>query len=181
MEPVSSLFLHQLGVNGVYGPEDAKKLCKVMIDMYDMNRNFKEAVHSIRSKVGKVGRTPRVALGGNDNDSTMFIEDRSMKAEVSKLRGDIKDLASENEELKKIIFGVDSVHMSFKDCCAELFGAECKSVSSFADLRDRLHSLKAQESGSFSGGQNASDVDISEAVKMQKEVFKFLFITPTLF
>ena len=170
MEPVSSLFLHQLGVNGAYGAEDAKKLCRVMIDMYDMNRHLKEAVHNIKGKVGKVNRTPRAVMSGTENDNTMFIDDRSVKTEVAKLRGEMKDLVSENEELKKMLFGVDCVQMSFKDCCAELFGPQCKSVSSLTELRNLLHSLKAQDGRSNHGHQSESELDISDAVKLQKEV-----------
>lgn len=175
MEPVSSLFLNQLGVNSVYGPEDARKICKVMIDMYDMNRHLKDAVQNIKTKVGRVGQGSKVATTWNENvnDTAILIEDRSMKAELSKVRGEMRDLASENEELKKIIFGVDSVHLTFKDCCAELFGPECKSVSSFSDLRDLLHSFKAQESALATGiiSPRESGFDIGEVVKLQKEVF----------
>lgn len=169
MEPVSSLFLQQLGANGVYGPEDAKRLCKVMIDMYDMSRHYKEAVQNIKSKVSRVNKTSRVALSNNECDNTILLEDHSAKVEISKMKNELKELSSENEELKKILFGVDSVRMSFKDCCAELFGPDCKSISSFSELKDRLVSLKSTDIGR-SVSPSSSEMDLSEVVKLQKEV-----------
>lgn len=173
MEPVTSLFLQHLGINGPFNVEDSRRICRLLIDMYDNNRHMKSAIGNMQQKLSRKDCLGPTNLG--IEQSFVNDESQSLRMEISHLKGEIKDLSQENDELKRIVFGVDCRSANFKDCCVKLLGPEFKSASTFTDLIQLIENVKNGEfkgSSPFTAQDNDKDIfgQFQETMRLQKDV-----------
>ena len=163
MEPVTTLFLQNLGVSSCLTPEDSKKICKAVINLYDQNKALKNSIHTIKTSLNRAKPSSNISRHYNG-------EDLPAKLELDKLKSELKDSQSENEELKKMIFGVDCSEYSLKDACRLLFGEKITGITTLKELRDALKSHQPVEFQANSDREEVSVV-VSKVLNTQKEVF----------